>query len=178
MGHWLYPGEFDPNDWFGFIYRVIDTTNNREYIGKKQFFSHITKAPLKGKTRKRKIKKESDWRSYTTSSTHVNDAILEKGKDKFLFLIESLHANKSSLHYGEVEAQILEDVLRTKLPCGTRKYYNGMIGNIKFIPKEETPEERLARVRDKKVVFGANTILSEPEWVARYRPSSYNRVDK
>ena len=34
-GHWLCE-EFDPDEYFGFVYVIIDTTNDRRYIGKKQ----------------------------------------------------------------------------------------------------------------------------------------------
>jgi hypothetical protein len=157
LGHWEYIGDFDVNDWFGFIYRIVDNTNGRHYIGKKQFFSYRKKPPLKSKVRKRKVVNESNWRTYTSSSAHVNDAIKEKGKENFTFLIESLHKTKASLTYAEVETQINEDVLRVKLPNGERKYYNGMIANIKFLPPEEISEETRAKIKQTMKLYWLNT---------------------
>lgn len=145
LGHWKYPGEFEINEWFGFIYRIIDLTNDMEYIGKKQFFSTLRK-PVKGKIRKKIVKKESDWKDYTSSSTHLNEAILIHGKEQFIFLIESLHKTKGSLYYAEVDQQVYEDVLRSKLPNGNKKYYNKMIAATKFIPPELDTDERKMKI--------------------------------
>jgi hypothetical protein len=53
-------------DYVGFVYIITDLTNNKMYVGKKLFESKRTLPPLKGKTRKRKVTKESDWMSYYT----------------------------------------------------------------------------------------------------------------
>jgi hypothetical protein len=155
-GHWKYFGDFDPADWVGFIYRIVDTVNGKEYIGKKNFWS-TTRKIVKGRKNRKKTVKESNWKSYTGSSTYLNEEIVTKGKDSFLFIIESLHESKASLCYAEIEAQIVEDVLRAKLPCGTRKYYNRMVGNIKFLPPDETPDETRHKIRDSVRVFWSNT---------------------
>jgi len=140
IGHWQYPDEIDITLWFGFIYRVIDNTNDMHYIGKKQFWATKRKT-VKGRKNKKVIKSESNWKTYTSSSDHLNAAIIEKGKENFTFLIESLHETKGSLHYAEVESQIYEDVLRSTLKTGNRKYYNKMVANIRFIPPNETAKE-------------------------------------
>jgi hypothetical protein len=140
LGHWEFPHEFDINDWFGFIYRIVEVNTGREYIGKKQFFSKRTKA-VKGRKNRKHFQKESDWRTYTSSSVELNKAIDLYGKDNYKFLIVSLHKTKGSLHYREVEMQIMEDVLRQRLPSGTRKYYNGNISAVKFYPPSEHVDE-------------------------------------
>lgn len=155
-GHWQYLGDFNPEDWFGFIYRIVDLTNNRHYLGKKQFQRHLRKT-IVGKKNKKKVTKESDWKKYVSSSMHVQAAIVEKGKENFLFLIESLHKTKGSLTYAEVEAQINEDVLRAVLPSGERKYYNGMVANVKFIPPAESSDEALHKIGRTSRVFSQNT---------------------
>lgn len=177
LGHWHYPGEFNPEDWFGFIYRIIDLDNNREYIGKKQLWS-VSKKAVPGKRNRKVTVKASDWKKYSSSSTHIKAAITLKGKDNFLFLIESLHKTKASLHYSEVEYQVDEDVLRAKLPNGDRKYYNGMIANIKFLPPEATIDEIDMSVRQKLMLvwqnedssyFNGMTEEDISEWNAKYR---------
>ena len=140
MGHWQYPGEFDPQHWFGFIYRVINTVTGQHYIGKKQFQSTRRKVVKNRKARKI-VKSDSGWRQYTSSSTHLNDAIQVQGHDQFVFLIERLCKSKASLHYSEVEYQINEDVLRATLPNGDKKYLNKMIANMRFIPPAPTHDE-------------------------------------
>lgn len=179
-GHWKYIGEFVSEDWFGFIYRIIDTTNGRHYLGKKQFNRHLKKKVKTkvGTLRNKKIVKESDWKTYTSSSVHVNQAIDEKGKENFIFLIESLHKSKAGLFYAEIEYQVNEDVLRAKLPCGGRKYYNGMVGNVKFIPPVDSDLEtqhricRMTRTHELNVGHGLYETLTDEqraEWDAIYR---------
>ncbi len=169
-GHWIYAGNFEPTEWFGFVYRIVDLDNNKEYIGKKQFWGKVTKPPLKGKKRRRITYKDSGWRTYTSSSTHINDAIIARGKDRFVFLIESLHETKASLHYAEVLTQINEDVLRAKMPDGTRKYYNGMIGHMKFLPPDETELEAAHKIRS------AVTSISKNEDNKFINDEIYNEV--
>lgn len=165
-GHWIYPlGDFEPDDWFGFIYRIVDNTNNKEYIGKKQFHRHL-KQKVKNRKNRKHVKKPSDWKKYKSSSEHLKKAIEEKGIENFSFTIESLHENKSSLHYEEIRKQISEDVLRETLDDGERKYYNACIGNIRFLPKKDTPKEQLHKI-DVDVSHLTDTeewkILSESE---------------
>jgi hypothetical protein len=140
LGHWQFPHEFKFEDWFGFIYRIIETPTGREYLGKKQFFSNRTKT-VKGRKNRKHYKKESDWRTYTGSSKELNAAIELNGKENYQFLIVSLHKTKGSLHYREVEMQVFEDVLRKRLDNGIRKYYNGNISAVKFYPPEPHADE-------------------------------------
>lgn len=143
-GHWEYPKEFNVDDWFGFTYRIIDKSSGRAYIGKKQFFA-IRRVKVKNrKNRKVKIK-ESNWKTYTGSSTHLNEDIEKNGIENYTFRIESLHKTKGSLYYEEVRKQITEDVLRAKLNNGEYKFYNKHIGAIKFRPPEELTEETLSK---------------------------------
>jgi hypothetical protein len=140
LGHWEFPHEFKVEDWFGFIYRIVELNTGREYIGKKQFYSNRTKI-VKGRKNRKHYRKESDWKTYTSSSKELNASIILNGKEKYRFLIVSLHKTKGSLHYKEVEMQISEDVLRKKLDNGLRKYYNGNISAVKFYPPDEHADE-------------------------------------
>ena len=119
-GHWEFPHDFDISEWFGFIYRITELSTGKEYIGKKQFHSYCRKA-VKGKKRKKMVITENDWKTYTSSSTHINTAISTYGKESFKFEIESLHSTRGSLVYAEVRYQVTEDVLRARLSDGTRK---------------------------------------------------------
>lgn len=145
LGHWEYPGEFDINDWFGFIYRIIEKDTGMHYIGKKQFHSYLKKV-VKNKKNKKSVIKENDWKKYTSSSVRLNAEIEIKGTDNYIFLIESLHKTRGSLFYAEVERQVSENVLTEKLDNGKRKYYNGVISGVKFIPPEEHPDETRMKI--------------------------------
>jgi hypothetical protein len=185
-GHWEYPGIIDVNDWFGFIYRIIDIDTDKEYIGKKQFWATQRKI-VKGRKNRRVVTKESDWKKYTSSSKYVNEEIAKRGKDRFIFLIEKLVKTKGSLHYCEIETQIDEDVLRAKLPNGERKYYNGMIAGIKFLPADEIAEETRMKIRSSLRLFWQNTDhhyfnkMSDEEkeiWNERYRIGMNNSTKR
>jgi hypothetical protein len=139
-GHWEFPHDFNIDEWFGFLYRITELSSGMEYLGKKQLHQHLRKT-VKGKVNKKKVIKESDWKTYTGSSVRLNLAISALGKNNYKFEIVSLHKTRASLVYAEVKLQINEEVLRTRLPNGERKYYNGLISGIKFIPPGETPEE-------------------------------------
>jgi hypothetical protein len=140
LGHWQFPYEFDVNNWFGFVYRIIERNTGREYVGKKQFWSKRTKA-VKGRKNRKHYSKESDWRTYTGSSIELNKAIEINGKDNYIFRIESLHKTRGSLYYREVQVQIFEDVLRVRMSNGIKKYYNGHIAAVKFTPPLDDPDE-------------------------------------
>jgi len=139
-GHWEFPHDFEIDEWFGFIYRITEIATGKEYIGKRQFHKYLRKS-VKGKKRKKMVITENDWKTYTSSSTHINEAIARLGKAAFKFEIESLHSTRGSLVYAEVRYQVTEDVLRARLPDGTRKYFNGMISGVKYLPAVETVEE-------------------------------------
>jgi len=85
-GHWEYPNDFDPSEWFGFIYRIIEKDTQKMYIGKKQFQS-IRRVKVKNRKNRKIVRKESDWKTYTSSSTHLNAAIEENGIDNYQFII-------------------------------------------------------------------------------------------
>jgi hypothetical protein len=168
MGHWEYPREFNIEDWVGFIYRIIDNETGMQYIGKKFFFSTRRKI-VKGRKNRKRVIKESDWKSYCSSSKWLKEEIEKRGKEQFTFLIESLHESKASLHYREVELQIVEDVLRATLPDGTPAYYNGMIANMKFKLKPETELEKkysISRIQKKRL---PNKRALTEGWESKYK---------
>lgn len=122
LGHWrLTEGlEFRP-DAMGFVYIVTHNISGKFYIGKKMLISNRKLKPLAGKTKARRVVKESDWKTYTTSSTTINELIKQDGKDNFTFTILEFHNSKSCLSYGELMHQIKRDVLRNPLS------WNGII---------------------------------------------------
>lgn len=120
LGHWQFDGDFNPES-YGFIYLIENTITGRKYIGKKQMKSVKKMPPLKGRKNKRHKIVETDWKTYTGSSTELNNDIEELGKDKFEFNILRLCESKSQLAYYEAKEQFEQDVLLKE------EYYNGII---------------------------------------------------
>lgn len=143
--HWCFPVNIDIDNWYGFIYRIVEIHTGKEYIGKKQFWS-MRRRSYKGRKNKKLVYKESDWKTYTGSSNALNAAIEKNGKENYLFFIESLHETKGNLYYAEVEKQVKENVLREQLKNGLPKFYNGNISAVKFKPKTITEMEKIYNV--------------------------------
>jgi hypothetical protein len=121
-GHWLInEGVYIFENMFGFIYEITNKVNGKKYIGKKQCIRKIKRKPLKGKTRNRIDHKESDWKTYTSSSNELNEDIQKYGKENFEFRILKVCGSKWELGYEEIKEQIARDVLRRD------DYYNGII---------------------------------------------------
>ena len=101
-----------PADTFGFVYLVTHTPSGKKYLGKKQLISNRTLPPLKGSKRKRKIQKESDWKTYYGSQTEVKQLVKES-KDKLDFTREIIifTSTKKQLTYFETKLQFVNEVL-------------------------------------------------------------------
>ena len=104
-----------------FVYLITNLTNDRKYVGKKLARFKKTRPPLKGKKNKRHSEKETDWKTYTSSSNDLNADIITLGKDKFTFEIIQFCTCKWDLAYYEAYYQFLLNVLITD------DYYNGII---------------------------------------------------
>jgi hypothetical protein len=118
---WLYnssPLEEIPETAYGYVYLITNTVTGRKYIGKKLFWFRKTKV-LKGK--KKRIKVESDWRDYWSSSDEVKKDVDTLGTDKFIREILHICPNKGSCNYLEAREQMDRRVLETE------DYYNGQI---------------------------------------------------
>jgi len=111
-----------PEDIEGFVYVITDKRNDKKYVGKKKFWSVTRKPPLKGKTRKRVVRKESDWTKYYGSSELVNQLLVEHGEDNFHREIIHLCKTKGEMSYLEAKEQFDRNVLLND------EYYNEFIG--------------------------------------------------
>jgi serine/threonine protein kinase len=109
-----------PEGTFGFIYKVTDTATGRMYIGKKQLMSYRTLPPLKGEKKKRKVVKESDWKTYYGSHPDLKKAVKEN-PEHFKREVLQFVTTKKQLTYYELVYLIKEDVL------GNELYYNDNI---------------------------------------------------
>lgn len=109
-----------PEEAYGFVYRITNTIDGRAYIGKKLLWFKGHKQ-VKGK--KKKILKESDWRTYNGSSVELQADIEKLGEKKFTFEILRFCKTKGECSYWEAKLQFAEDVL-----YHPEKFYNSYVG--------------------------------------------------
>ena len=126
-GHWEFHEEMSPDVYFGFTYLIVCTKTGKQYVGRKQY-KHA------GKKSSRNYGKETNWRTYAGSSAHLAAHMKEVGVKNMRFICLGEYSTRGDLVYAEVDEQIKRDVLRAKDDKGKRKYYNGQIAAIKFIP--------------------------------------------
>ena len=123
---WIYKGKpftsDDIGDYYGFVYRIINTTNKKEYIGRKYF---VQKRKPKGG--KRRVTSESNWKQYYGSSDELKQDIRRDGKNTFKREILSLHKTLGKVNYEETKQLFLHNVLAEKLDDGSPAYYNNNI---------------------------------------------------
>lgn len=121
---WLYEGKEIEDDaideYTGFVYRITNLKNGKQYIGKKLFKSTQRKK-VKGKTRRKIVKKESNWKSYYGSNSALLEDVKELGPDSFRREILKLCTSKGTANYWEAKYQMQEEVLEGD------NYYNDWI---------------------------------------------------
>jgi hypothetical protein len=118
---WLYnnaPLEEIPENAYGYVYLITNLTNGRKYIGKKLFWFRRTKV-VKGK--KKRLKVESDWKDYWSSSDELKADIEKLGINNFSREILYICPNKGLCNYLEAKEQMVRCVLETD------QYYNSQI---------------------------------------------------
>ena len=123
---WTYQGSTftsdDINDFFGYVYRITNIQNGRQYIGRKYFTQR--RKPRGGK---RRVTSESDWKKYYGSSEELKSDVKRLGKENFKREIISLHTTLGKVNYEETRQLFLHDVLTEALADGTPSYYNSNI---------------------------------------------------
>ncbi len=124
----------------GFVYLITNTVTDQKYIGRKYFWRDL-RVKKKGKSRRVRKIKESEWKEYKSSSQDVLADIAKYGEDKFRFQILSVWETRARVNEQEIAEQFARDVLHKKMPNGEYEYYNKSILSKFYRPKEEgTPE--------------------------------------
>ena len=128
---WLYNEKVfeseDINDYFGFCYLLTDLENGKQYIGRKYFYSIRKKKGIR-----KKVRSESDWKSYYSSSKKVKQMVLESGPNRFKREILSLYIKKGQVNYNETKLLFQHNVLEADNHRGEKLYYNDNIMNRYF----------------------------------------------
>ena len=123
---WTYQGttftSADIGDFFGFVYRITNLQNGRQYIGRKYF---TQRRKLRGSRRKRTS--ESDWKAYYGSSKELTEDRKLLGSNCFKREILSLHTTKGQVNFEETKQLFLHNVLTETLDGITPLYYNSNI---------------------------------------------------
>jgi hypothetical protein len=103
---------FDINEYEGYIYITTILDTGRKYIGKKNFF-HNTNVKLgkkelanlptsRGKKpSKKKVTKESDWKTYYGSAQEIKDSVKQYSKERITRTLIRLCKTKKELTYYE-----------------------------------------------------------------------------
>jgi len=95
---------------FGFVYMIENIITGRKYIGRKYFYS---RRKTKGKSRR--VKSESNWKSYYGSNEVLKEMVKHYGGQHFRRVILSLHITEGDCNYEEVRLQFHHNVLETDL---------------------------------------------------------------
>jgi len=125
---WALESEHVQN-FYGMVYLLINKETKRKYIGKKFFWSKVTRS-VKGK--KKKVLVESDWKKYYGSNKELKEE-LANGAEFERYLVQ-LCESKTECAYWEMDYQIRCEALLTE------EYYNQFIGgkiNGKWLKKRE-----------------------------------------
>ena len=123
---WTYQGttftSADIGDFFGYVYRITNLQNGRQYIGRKYF---TQRRKLRGSRRKRTS--ESDWKAYYGSSKELTADRKLLGSSCFKREIISLHRTKGQVNFEETKQLFLNNVLTETVDGKTPLYYNSNI---------------------------------------------------
>ena len=112
---WRYWDVINPEDNFGFVYKITNLTDGKFYIGKKVFWNNkkhkLTKKQLAEQTGPGRkptfevIKTESDWQTYWGSNKQLLVDVKELGSSYFECLILQVCKTKKQLTYYEMHYQ-------------------------------------------------------------------------
>ena len=118
---WQLPEDFNPDVVYGFVYLITNKKDQKKYVGKKFFWSQKTLPITKKRKRRKRLKVESDWRTYWGSNKYLVEYVKNHGPENFTREILHLCKTKGECAYYEAKEQFDREVLLTE------EYYNGII---------------------------------------------------
>jgi hypothetical protein len=111
---WLYNdkeiGDDEIEGYSSFVYIITNLENGKKYIGKK-IFTSFQRKKVKGKTRRKRVEKESNWKSYYGSNKLLQEDIERLGQDRFRREIIKLCKTRGTASYWEAKLQMQYEVL-------------------------------------------------------------------
>lgn len=120
---WIYQGKHfnseNIGDFDSFVYIITNKLNDKQYIGKKSFFSKKKVHSLK-----RRKQVESDWKKYYGSCLPLQEDVKQFGLENFHREILHLCETKGKATFMEVKEQFSRGVLQTD----ENLFYNKAIG--------------------------------------------------
>lgn len=109
-----------PEGAFGFVYEVVHLPSGKRYVGRKQLISVTTKALGKKElseltdkraSKKKKVQKESDWKTYYGSHSEIKSLIKSGKQEEFERTILQFAFSPKHLTYLETKYLFSLDVL-------------------------------------------------------------------
>ena len=119
---WTYRGDvfdgsvIEDDGCVGFVYLITNETTGMKYIGKKLFTKSKTYQKNK---KKRRMRVESDWMTYTGSNAELNEAV-DNG-DRITKEILHLCTSKGWCSYRETQEILNREAIQSN------QYYNGWV---------------------------------------------------
>ena len=113
---------FNTDDYYGYVYMTTNLETGRQYIGKK-IFKHTTNKKLGKKElaalptqrgrvpSKKKVVKESDWKTYYGSADEVKQWAKTTPTDKLTRVVLRLCKSSKELTYYETKYLFIKEVL-------------------------------------------------------------------
>lgn len=103
---WIYKNKVfeseDINGAHGFIYLIKEKSSGRYYIGQKHFWTRKVRSINK---KKKKVKVESDWKHYYSSSNYINENVKNETQE-YERMILALVDSDGMLNYIEAKLQM------------------------------------------------------------------------
>jgi hypothetical protein len=122
---WLYKdkevSDEDIQGYVAYVYLITNLQSGKKYIGKKLLTKTRTKK-IKGKTRKKKVVTESDWRDYYGSNNELKSDVQSFGGSAFKREIIAFCKSRGTANYLEAKLQFEHAVLENP-----DEYYNEQI---------------------------------------------------
>lgn len=119
---WLYKGKFyeeiHDDTLYGFIYVILHKPTGKKYVGRKNFFSKRTVkkgkkelASMKDKrgSKKKKVVKESDWKTYQSS----NEFLKKESSENLIREIVLFCKTEKQMNYYETKLLFQLEVLES-----------------------------------------------------------------
>ena len=95
--------QFENKKLHGFIYMITEKSSGKIYIGQKKFFTTKVRSVKK---KKKKVKVQSDWQKYFSSSTYIKEEVEKGNHENYERKIIALCISDGQMNYIEMKLQM------------------------------------------------------------------------